>query len=150
MKFGKSPMKKINLTILTPDKTLVSDTKVDFIVLPAMQGEMGVLPGHCPYMVQLKEGILKYIQDGKENYLSVFWGFAMIKDNEVTVLTELGEMAQELNEERARQEFQRAKNALAMKGADMDLDSAQASLQKAMVRLKLAELKKKKPQRGGV
>lgn len=137
-------MKKLNLTILTPDRTLISDKKVDFITLPAWEGEMGILPDHMPYMVQLKEGILKYVADGKEDFLSIFWGFAMIENNNVTVLTELGELAKELDEERARQEYQKAKDALTMKGKDIDLDTAQASLKKAVIRLKLAELKKKR------
>jgi len=136
-------MKKLKLTVLTPDKTLISNKEVDFIVIPAWEGEMGILPGHLPYMIQLKEGILKYKAEENEVFMSVFWGFVMIYKDNVTVLTELGEMIQDLNEERARQEYQKAKNAIKMKGADMDLDSAQASLKKAVVRLKLAELKKR-------
>lgn len=137
-------MGKIKLTVLTPDRTLLSSVEADFIIIPAFEGEMGILPGHAPYIVQLKEGILKYRSGGKEDFIAVFWGFAEIKDDEVTVLTEVGELVREINEERARQEYQRAKNAVSMKGADLDLDSAQASLRKAVVRIKVAELRRKK------
>lgn len=136
-------MKKINLTVLTPDRPLLSNVEVDFIVIPAFEGEMGILPGHAPIVAQLKEGILKYNVSGAWEFLSVFWGFAYVKNNEVVVLTEIAELMKEIDEERARQEFQKAKDAINMKGADMDMDSALASLKKAVVRMKLAEMKKR-------
>jgi len=137
-------MKKLKLTVLTPDKILISDKEVNSIVIPAFEGEMGILPGHIPYMAELKEGILKYKAEGNEDFMSVFWGFVMVYKDKVTILTELGEMIDDLNEERARQEYQKAENAIRMKGADIDLDSAYASLKKSVVRLKLAEIKKRR------
>lgn len=135
-------MRKIKLTVLTPDRPLISELEVDSLILPAFEGEMGILPGHAPLVAQLKEGILKYRRGESEDFLSVFWGFAYIKKDEAVILTEMAELLKEVNEERARQEFQRAKNAINMRGADLDLDSAQASLKKAVVRMKLAAIKK--------
>lgn len=137
-------MSKINLTVLTPNKTLLANMEVDSIVLPAYEGELGVLPGHAPIVAQLKEGIVKYRVDGKEDYISVFWGFVYINNNKVVVLTEIGELMKEISEEKARQEYQKARDAINMKGADLDLDSAYASLKKAVVRMKLAQIKKNK------
>ncbi|PIS46986.1 MAG: ATP synthase F1 subunit epsilon [Elusimicrobia bacterium CG08_land_8_20_14_0_20_51_18] len=137
-------MKKIKLTVLTPDRTLLSSKETESITIPAFEGEMGILPGHAPYIVQLKEGILRYKAGGKEDFMAIFWGFARIKGDEVTVLTEMGELVKEINEEKARQEYQRAKDAMNMKGADLDLDSAQASIKKAIVRIKVAELRRKR------
>lgn len=136
-------MKKINMTVLTPDRPLLSNVEVDSIVIPAFEGEMGILPDHAPIVVQLKEGILKYTVSGVNEFLSVFWGFAYVKNNEVVILTEMSELMKEINEERARQEFQKAKDAITMKGADMDMDTAQASLKKALVRMKLVEIRNK-------
>ncbi|MEW5951041.1 MAG: ATP synthase F1 subunit epsilon [Elusimicrobiota bacterium] len=137
-------MAKINLTVLTPDRVLISGLEADSLVLPAYGGELGILPGHAPLVAQLKEGILKYKAGGKEEFLSVFWGFAYIEKDKAVILTEMAEMLKEISEERARQEYQRAKDAINMKGADLDLDSAQASLKKAVVRMKLAEIRKNK------
>jgi len=135
-------MKKIRLSVLTPEKVMINDLEVDSVTLPAYNGEMGILPDHIPYVAQIKEGLLKYKRNGIEEYISIFWGFCYIKNNEVTVLTEIGELAKELDEEKARQEFQKAKEAIHMKKPDLDIEAAQASLKKAIVRLKLAELKK--------
>ena len=134
---------KLSLTILTPEKAALTDHPVDFVAIPAVGGEMGVLPGHEPFVVQLTEGVLRYREDHKREAFAVFRGFAEIYKDKVLVLAEAAEFAKEADEERARQAYQQAKEVLAMRGKDLDLDSAQAALRRAIVRVKIAEFKKK-------
>lgn len=134
---------KIELTILTPETTVLRDKEVDFVTIPAVNGEMGILPAHVSYVVQLREGVLKYKEDHKREMFAVMSGFAEIHKNKVLILAEAAELSREISEERARQAYQQAKDALAMRGKDMDLDAAQAALRRAAVRLKIAELKRK-------
>jgi len=134
---------KLLLTILTPEKTVLTDKEADFVTLPAFDGEMGILPGHISLVAQLKEGILTYKDGHKKEIFAVLSGFAEINRNSVLVLAEEAELAKEINEESARQAYQKAKDALAMRGKDLDLDAAQAALRRAAVRLKISELKKK-------
>ena len=134
---------KILLTILTPEKAVLTDKPVDFVAMPASGGEMGVLPGHASFVVQLKEGVLKYKDGHKKEIFGVLNGFAEVHKNKVLILAEGAELAKEVDEERARQAYQAAKETLAMRGKDMDLDAAQAALRRAIVRLKLAEFRKK-------
>lgn len=131
------------LTVLTPEKAVLTDKPVDFVTIPAFGGEMGVLPGHAPFVVQLKEGVLKYKDGHKKEIFAVLNGFAEIWKNTVLVLAEAAEFAKEVDEERARQAYQKAKESLAMRGKDMDLDAAQAALRRAVTRLKIAEFRKK-------
>ena len=135
---------KIILSILTPEKVYLSEGKVDFVALPAAEGEMGILPGHISFVVQLKDGFLRYSSDGEEEIFAILGGFAQIDKNIVTVLAEGAELTKEIDEERARQEYQKAKDALAMKGGDIDLDSAQATLRRTTLRIKALELKGKR------
>jgi F-type H+-transporting ATPase subunit epsilon len=135
---------RLLLTILTPEKAVVTDTPVGSVSIPAYEGEMGILPGHASFVVQLREGILRYKQDHKHEVFAILSGFAEIHANKVLVLAEAAELSKEVDEERARQAFQKAKEALAMRGKDMDLDAAQAALRRAVVRLKIAEYKKRK------
>ncbi|MBI4657033.1 MAG: ATP synthase F1 subunit epsilon [Elusimicrobia bacterium] len=135
---------KLLLSIVTPERPLVENKPVDFAVLPAYEGEMGILPGHISFVVQLKEGILRYREGSAEEYFSVHGGFAEIHGGRISVFAETGELAKEIDEERARQSYQKAKDALSMRGEDIDLDSAQAALRRAAVRLKIAELKKRR------
>ena len=134
---------KLLLTILTPEKAFLTDKEADFVSFPAFDGEMGVLPGHASFVVQLKEGVLKYRDGRTKDIFAVLSGFAEVHKNSVLILAEEAELAKEIDEERARQAYQKAKNALAMRGKDMDLDSAQAALRRAIVRMKIAELKKR-------
>ena len=138
--------KQLRLTVVTPERTVLSDKPVDFLTLPAQGGEMGVLPGHASYVVQLKEGTMHYSEGKHREFFSVLSGFAEIHGDRVLVLAEAAELAKEVDEERARQAFQKAKDALAMRGADMDLDGAMAALRRASVRMKLAEHRRRHKQ----
>jgi F-type H+-transporting ATPase subunit epsilon len=136
--------KKLLLTIVTPEKTVLADKPVDLVTIPALEGEMGVLPGHASFVVQLKEGLMHYKDGPHKEFFSVLSGFAEIYKDRVLVLAEAAELAKEVNEERARQAYQKAKETLAIRGADLDLDEAQASLRRAAIRLKAAEYTRKR------
>lgn len=135
--------KRLTLTIVTPERTMLSERPVDAVTIPAVGGEMGVLPGHASFAVQLKEGLLHYRDGHHKEVFAVLSGFAEIHRDKVLVLAEAAELAKEVNEERARQAYQKAKESLAVRGADLDIDEANAALRRAAVRLKVAEFKKK-------
>ncbi len=134
---------KLLLTILTPEKPVLTDKPVDFVAIPAFGGEMGVLPGHASFVVQLKEGVLKYKDEHRREMFAVLNGFAEVHADKVLILAEAAEFAKEVDEERARQAYQKAKESLAMRGKDLDLDAAQAALRRAILRIKIAEFRKK-------
>ncbi|MEI7481748.1 MAG: F0F1 ATP synthase subunit epsilon [Elusimicrobiota bacterium] len=134
---------KLLLTILTPEKAVLTDKPVDFVAIPAFGGEMGVLPGHASFVVQLREGVLKYKDEHKREMFAVLNGFAEVHADKVLILAEAAEFAREVDEERARQAYQKAKDSLAMRGKDLDLDAAQAALRRAILRVKIAEFRKK-------
>ncbi len=135
--------KQILLTIVTPEKTVLSEKPVDSVTIPAVGGEMGVLPGHAPFVVQLKEGMMHYKDGPRKEFFAVLSGFAEIRSGRLLVLAEAAELAAEVDEERARQAFQKARESLAVKSADLDLDEANAALRRAAVRLKAAEFRRK-------
>jgi len=130
------------LTIVTPEKTVLSDKPVEAGTIPACGGEMGVLPGHASFVVQLKEGLMHYKEGQHKEVFAVLSGFAEIHQDKVMVLAEAAELSREVDEERARQAYQKAKQSLAVQGADLDLDEANAALRRAAVRLKLAEFRR--------
>ena len=135
---------KIILSIVTPEKVYLSGGKVDFVALPAFQGEMGILPGHISFVVQLKDGFLRYSWEEGEEMFAILGGFAQVDNNKVVVLAEGAELTKEIDEETARQEYQKAKDALLAKGADIDLDAANAALRRTSLRIKALELKGKR------
>lgn len=135
--------KRLLLTIVTPEKTVISDKPVDFVSIPAVGGEMGVLPGHASFVVQLKEGLLHYKEGPHRELFAVLNGFAEVHGDRVLLLAEAAELSKEVDEERARQAYQKAKASLTARSADLDLDEANAALRRAAVRLKIAEYRRK-------
>ena len=76
----------IDLEIVSPEKLLLSKA-VDMAVLPAAEGEMGVLPGHAPMIVLLRGGTIKLTVGGSVvDTLYVSGGFAEVTPTRVTVL----------------------------------------------------------------
>ncbi|MDA8129963.1 MAG: ATP synthase F1 subunit epsilon [Elusimicrobia bacterium] len=135
--------KRLLLTIVTPEKTVVSEKPVDFVTIPAVGGEMGILPEHASFVVQLQEGVLHYRDGQHTEVFAVLNGFAEVHKDRVLLLAEASELAKEVDEERARQAYRKAKESLSVRGADLDLEEAGAALRRAAVRLKVAEFRKK-------
>ena len=134
--------KRLTLELVTPERPAFSG-EGDFVVLPAWDGEMGVLPGHAPFLVQLKPGEVRFKAGGETKLFAVSGGFAEIRDDKVSLFAETAEMAESIDGERARQALERARAELKRKEADaLTMANAEAALQRALVRLKVAELRK--------
>ena len=127
----------IHLHIVTPERKVV-DRQVEEVVLPGSEGYLGVLPGHAPLLTALHVGEISYRAEGATHYASVAWGFAEVHDDQVTILAETAERAEEIDVERARRAQQRAEEQMRQAG-DVDWDVARVALMKAMTRIRVAE-----------
>lgn len=107
---------KINLTVVTRERKIV-DVQVDEVILPATDGEIGVLPGHTPLLATLKIGPLRYRTGSKMERLVISWGFAEVLPDRVIVLAEKGVLPGEIDAAAAEEERRRAEREL------MDLSS---------------------------
>ena len=107
---------KINLTVVTRERRIV-DVQVDEVILPATDGEIGVLPGHTPLLAMLKIGPLRYRTGNKIERLVISWGFAEVLPDRVIVLAEKGVLPGEIDPAAAEEERRRAEREL------MDLSS---------------------------
>ena len=129
--------KTLKLSLITPQKQLLDGVAVESVVLPALQGEMGVLPGHIPMMVQLDFGSLRYKQDGQEKEFAVLGGFAEVLHEAVNVFAEGADLAEEIDEEAEKQKIKRAKESLSSKDADIDFELAELEIKQAIARMKV-------------
>ncbi|NLO90819.1 MAG: ATP synthase F1 subunit epsilon [Elusimicrobia bacterium] len=142
-------MPVFKLVIVTPQKPVL-ECEAEYVTLPAAGGQFGVLARHSPYAVQLVEGLLRYKKPGGEDgEFAVMGGFAEINGKEVSVFAEAAELAAEINEENQRQELQRSKDILAAKSKDVDIETVQAQLRRAAVRLNLKQRSQKRHTGGG-
>lgn len=137
----------IQLVIVTPERQLLSGGVTE-VTLPGAEGELGVLPGHAPLITELGIGELRYRKtDGMfSDPIAIIRGFAEVLPERVTVLAETAELAEEIDIERAKRALERAEKRIAAGPGtqDMDWDRATASLQRALVRIKVAEYAPKK------
>lgn len=130
----------IRCEIVSQDR-MVYEGDVDIVVLPGMDGEMGVLPHHAPLLTTLKYGIIKVRAKGTEQVFAVAGGVAEIQPNIVTVLADAAENVQEIDVARAEAARKRAEEALAqVKPEDVDSYLAlEAALRRSNLRLDAAK-----------
>ena len=81
---------RMHLRVYTPERQL-ADAEVSEVIAPGALGEIGVLPDHAALVTALDQGVLSYKQGTTVTRLRLGAGFAEIKDNLITVLTESGE-----------------------------------------------------------
>jgi F-type H+-transporting ATPase subunit epsilon len=128
----------LRLEIVTPESKAYSDD-VELVVLPAVEGEMGVYPMHVPLMTQILPGELVVIKDGKTQHLAVGEGFVEITQNHVNVLVDMAIEEREIDESAAEAAVKRAEEALA-KAHEMGSEESaavQAALAKSLAQLHL-------------
>ena len=125
--------KQLTLNLITPEKQVLADLPVDMVILPALLGEMGVLPGHIKTIVQLGLGSLRYKQDGKEEEFAVMGGFAEVLNNVVNVFAEGADLAGEIDEEAEKQKIKAAKESLSRKDADIDFELAELEIKQVFL-----------------
>lgn len=92
----------IQLEVVTPARAVLKE-RVSEVVLPGIEGDLGILPGHIPLLTALDIGQMTVNVDGKERTFCIDGGFAEISHHKVTVLTEGCEGADEIDIEHARQ-----------------------------------------------
>ena len=126
----------IQLEIVTPEKSVFSDM-VDSVVLPGVDGELGVLPAHAPLVTTLKPGELRYMKNGEEHEFAVGEGLLEVLPDKVAVLTDLAVQDAEIDEAVVEEALARAQKSLEEKLGDEEVAAVQASIQKSLVLLHL-------------
>lgn len=138
----------LTVELVTPERVAL-ETAADFVVLPAFRGEMGILPGHEPAMVQLQAGEVRVTVSGEVRRFAVSGGFVEVHEDRISIFAESAELDQEIDIERAKQSLERAKaEKLQRKGDSLTLAQAEAAMERARIRLKIAGLKLRPGARG--
>ena len=77
----------MKVSVISPEKTIF-DGEADLVVVPAWDGQLGVMKGHAPMLVLLGEGELRVTTGGTEEKFQISGGFMQVADDVVTVLSE--------------------------------------------------------------
>jgi len=134
----------LHLEVITPERKVYEDD-VDMVVAPASEGYVGILPHHVPLFTTLGPGEFKVKKGGVEEVLAVFGGFMDVRSDRVVVLTDVAEHAEEIDASRAQLARERAQQILAAGPASAaDEQRARAELQRALVRLRVSESRRRR------
>ncbi len=129
---------KLFLEVVTPQKAVVSE-EIQSVTAPGSEGEFCALKGHTTFLTSLKTGGIRYRDaSDKERVLFVSGGFAEVLPDKVTILAQSAERRKDIDLDRAKEAQSRAEKRLSDKSADIDVVRAEAALQRALFRLKIA------------
>jgi F-type H+-transporting ATPase subunit epsilon len=101
----------LTLEIVTPEARVYSDT-IDTVVLPTVEGEVGVLPGHIALLAQIESGELRVTKGNETTFLAVAGGFAQVEGNTVNVLAEHAITIEQIDEGAVQAALDRAEAQL--------------------------------------
>jgi F-type H+-transporting ATPase subunit epsilon len=133
----------LTLEIVTPEARVFSDT-IDTVVIPTVDGEIGILPGHIPLLTQVQDGELRVTKGNVVSFLAVGGGFAQVSGDKVSILAERAITEEKIDEKAVENAMQRAEQAI--KEAK-DMDPAEFEHLQNMVRFSGTQLALKRRRR---
>ncbi|MDM5147215.1 F0F1 ATP synthase subunit epsilon [Candidatus Persebacteraceae bacterium Df01] len=140
-------MSTVKIEVVSSEKTLYSG-EVTMLVVPGVAGELGILPNHAPLLTNIKPGVIKLnLPDGKEDFIYVSGGILEVQPDKVTVLADVAERGDALDEARAEEARLAAEDKLQSGVTGMDYAAAQVELAQAAAQLQAI---KKLRQRAGL
>lgn len=134
----------ILVEIVTPERSLVSE-EVEMVTLPGVLGQMGILRGHEPLLSTLDIGeIVLHRTGGETQYLAVHGGVVEVRPNKVTILADIAEEAEAIDERRAEEARNRAQQMIESREAGRFDPSAVMALRRSNLRLKVAQQRRRR------
>lgn len=143
---SESTKKTYQLDIVTPEKAVLSQA-VTFVAAPALEGEIGVLPQHAPFLSPLSCGVLKAVTETVELYYAVNGGFVEVNNNHMSVLADCAEAGIGINVEEARDALAKGREALTQIHDKSSEKALLKSIKWAETKLKAAQLSAVSPQK---
>ncbi len=141
-------MAKLSVDVITAERVVYSDSEIDVVVAPGAAGELAILPSHAPFITSLAPGELRLRKGNEETSMVVTGGFLEVRDDKVVILAEAAERAEEIDLARAEEARRRAEQRLASRETAVDVARVEAELRRSLVRLKVAERRRKRSGQG--
>ena len=126
----------ITVDVVSAEEQIFSG-EAEFVVLPGVDGELGIYPRHTPLFTQIKPGAVRIKVPGQaqEELVFVQGGFLEVQPHKVTVLADTAIRAHDLDEVKALEAKKRAEEAMTNKESDESMAAAQAELSAALAQL---------------
>jgi len=134
----------LQVEIVTAEHSVLEVT-ADMVVAPGAEGVLGILPRHAPMIALIKAAEMRFKRGGDEVAIAVAGGVMQVQPDKVTVLADAAERAEEIDEARAREAVERARQRMGEIRDREDLAATQAAIERATVRLRVAERRRRRP-----
>ena len=122
------------LKVITPERVFY-DGDVEMVEFNTTEGEIGIYKKHVPTTVIIQPGVLVITEADGVRKAALHAGFAEVLSDKVTILAELIEWPEEIDMERAESGGERARERITARGDDVDIDRAEAALQRSIARI---------------
>ena len=126
-----------NLEIVTPDCNFF-EGQTEMVIVRTTEGDIGILHDHEPLVAPVSIGKIRIRKDGKFLEASCAGGFLTVDEGQVVIVTDAAEWAENIDIDRAKDAYQRAKGRVDGTDKEVDVARAKAALSKAMNRLHVA------------
>lgn len=127
----------LQLEIVSPERRAYTD-EVDEVIVPGIDGQLGILPHHTRLITALGTGELRIKKGGTEQSLLISGGFVEVRPDKVIVMADLAEHSDEIDEAKAVDARKRAEAELEAAKDPVDLARVRAALQTALMRERIA------------
>jgi len=131
--------KQLHVEIVTQTGSVFSND-ADEVVAPGGEGQLGILPNHAPLMTTLTIGALHIKRNGGEDTLFVGGGFMEVHNNNVIILADDAENANDIDEAKAEEARRRAQQLLEQRAEGTDVAALQGQIERALGRIHVAEI----------
>ena len=128
----------MQVRVITPEGAVLERDDAEHVLLPAENGELGILPRHNAMVCSIKVGRIRVDGDGHSVRLATSGGFAEVFEDTVTILADTAEKAEEIDVQRAHEARRRAEERLRKRAEEIDMTRARAALVRAINRLRVA------------
>jgi F-type H+-transporting ATPase subunit epsilon len=127
----------LRLEVVSPDGRVFTDD-VDSVVVPGIEGELGILPHHTPLVTALGTGELRIRQAGTVQFMLISGGFVEVRPEKVVVMAFVAEHGDEIDAAAAAEARRAAEADLEAVHDPVDLARVRAALQTALMRERIA------------
>jgi F-type H+-transporting ATPase subunit epsilon len=136
-------MPTLQVAVVTGEKEVYRG-EADMVIAPGVEGEMGILPEHAALLTSLKLGEMRIKLGGAEDDLFISGGFMEVYNNVVTVLADVAEQSEDIDEARAQEARQRAQERLANVQDERERARLNGDLARAVTRLRIVEITRRR------
>jgi F-type H+-transporting ATPase subunit epsilon len=124
----------LNLRVMAPNR-IVWNSEAQEIILSTNSGQIGILPNHAPLLTALDIGIMKIRTNSQWSTMALMGGFAMIENNQLTILVNEAEKASDIDPQEAQRTFESTQENLNQATGRKQAIEANLAFQRAKARL---------------